>query len=225
MSAGAPRLSRLLALGIGLLATASGLACSAATPASLAPQQSPTAAAPSTSPPSVASAPKTAVILGTRWTQAWSDSFTGPAGQQPSTADWAYDTGQGVFGTGEVEKMTSSAANVHLDGQGHLFIVPLLQGMTWTSGRIQTRSQFAAPAGGEMMVTASIVQPNPTAGVGYWPGFWLISPGRKWPAGGEIDILEAVKRGPPGGGHHALREHDPSRTRTARWVPATRAPA
>ena len=192
MSAGALRLSRLLALGIGLLVTTSGLACSAARPAALDPPQSPAAAAPSATAPSVASAPKTAVILGARWTQVWSDPFTGPAGQQPSTADWTYDTGQGAFGTGEIEKMTSSAANVRFDGQGHLFIVPLLQGATWTSGRIQTKSQFAAPAGGEMMITAAIVQPNPTVGVGYWPGFWLISPGRKWPEGGEIDILEAV---------------------------------
>ena len=192
MSAGTLRLSRLLALGIGLLVTTSGLACSAAQPAAPDPPQSPAAVAPSASPPGVASVPKTAVILGTRWTQVWSDPFTGPAGQQPSTADWTYDTGQGTFGTGEIEKMTSSAANVHFDGQGHLFIVPLLQGTTWTSGRIQTKSQFAAPAGGEMMVTAAIVQPNPTVGVGYWPGFWLISPGRKWPEGGEIDILEAV---------------------------------
>ena len=81
--------------------------------------------------------------------------------------------------------------NARQVGEGP-FIVPLLQGATWTSGRIQTKSQFAAPTGGEMMVTAAIVQPNPTVGVGFWPGFWLISPGWKWPEGGEIDILETV---------------------------------
>ena len=64
MSAGALRPSRLLALGIGLLVTTSGLACSAARRAALDPQQIPAAAAPSATAPSVASAPKTAVILG-----------------------------------------------------------------------------------------------------------------------------------------------------------------
>ena len=46
-------------------------------------------------------------------------------------------------------------------------------------------------AGGEMMVTASIKQPDVVHGLGYWPGFWML--GRAaWPETGEIDILENV---------------------------------
>ena len=193
MSAGALRLSRLLAAGIGILMTTAGLACSSAKPAALSPPKS-TAATPRPSPSASASprpAPSMAMIMGSRWTQVWSDTFDGPAGQGVDTASWKYDIGQGVFGTGEIEAMTSSPANVHQDGHGNLDIVPLRRGASWTSGRIQTATRFAAPAGGEMMVTASIVQPNPANGIGYWPGFWLIAPGQ-WPQNGEIDIMEDV---------------------------------
>jgi beta-glucanase (GH16 family) len=47
------------------------------------------------------------------------------------------------------------------------------------------------PAGSELMVTASIRQPGPGNGTGYWPAIWLLGPGA-WPAHGEIDILEDV---------------------------------
>ena len=192
MSAGASRLSRLLAAGIGILVTTAGLACSSGQPAALSPPAS-KSAAPSPSPSASASAaPATAMIMGSRWTQAWSDTFDGPAGQGINLANWKYDTGMGIFGTGEIENNTTSTANVHLDGNGNLYIVPLHQGSTWTSGRIETTRQFAAPAGGEMMVTASIVQPNPAAGIGYWPGFWLIASNGPWPQTGEMDILEDV---------------------------------
>jgi hypothetical protein len=48
-----------------------------------------------------------------------------------------------------------------------------------------------APAGGELEVTASIEQPDPASGLGYWPAFWMLGPGQ-WPENGEIDILEDV---------------------------------
>jgi hypothetical protein len=48
-----------------------------------------------------------------------------------------------------------------------------------------------APAGGELEVTASIEQPNPGNGLGYWPAFWMLGPGQ-WPENGEIDIMEDV---------------------------------
>ena len=127
------------------------------------------------------------------WTTAFSDSFAGGAGSAPSSSNWIYDTGPGSnFGTGEIETMTNSTSNVHLDGSGHLDITAINNGGNWTSGRIQTPSaNVGAPAGGKLEVTASIQQPNPGSGLGYWPAFWMLGPGQ-WPENGEVDIMEDV---------------------------------
>ena len=85
---------------------------------------------------------------GAHWALVWSDSFTGRAGAGASPQSWAYQTGSGVFGNGEIERATSSRANVHLDGRGALDITAVRQGTAWTSGRIRTRRTFGAPAGG-----------------------------------------------------------------------------
>src|SRR5580693_1001446 len=132
------------------------------------------------------------------WTTVFSDDFSGASGSGVDS-QWMYDTGPGSsFGTGEIETMTNSTSNVHLDGNGDLDITALGSGTTWTSGRIQTTSaNVGAPAGGELEVTASIEQPNPSNGLGYWPAFWMLGPGQ-WPENGEIDILEDV---------NALSEH------------------
>jgi beta-glucanase (GH16 family) len=128
---------------------------------------------------------------GSRWALAWRDPFAGPAGSRVSVRYWRYNTGHGIFGNDEIETMTRSPRNVHTDGHGVLDITALGSGQTWTSGRIQTWRAFVPPPGGELKVTASIRQPGPVHGLGYWPAFWLLGPGQ-WPGTGEIDILEDV---------------------------------
>jgi len=130
------------------------------------------------------------------WSTVFADNFAGAAGSAPSQSNWFYDIGTG-YGTGEVENTTNSTSNVYLDGNGDLDIKAIDNGGTWTSGRIEsTRDDFEAPPGGELEMTASIEQPNPANGTGYWPAFWALgSPmraGGGWPQSGEIDMMEDV---------------------------------
>ena len=142
------------------------------------------------------------------WTQIWSDDFNGRAATGVNTSNWLYDTGTSYpggaahWGTGEVETMSSSTSNVYQDGSGHLVIKPIRSSSgTWTSGRIETkRTDFAAPAGGELAVEASIQQPDVsgTAALGYWPAFWMMGAAARpvgatnWPGIGEIDTMEDI---------------------------------
>src|SRR5258708_1723593 len=112
----------------------------------------------------------------------WSNEFTGAAGTGLDPGTWKYDTGPGSsFGTGEIETMTNSTANVYQDGAGHLVLKALHSGTDpnagWTSGRVETQAAtFGAPAGGVVMMQASIQQPNvnTTNGAGYCPAFWML---------------------------------------------------
>jgi hypothetical protein len=152
-----------------------------------------------------AASPNAVPAPPTGWSTVWSDDLTGTSGTGVSTSNWLYDTGTGYpggagnWGTGEVETVTNSTNNVYQDGGGHLVIKPINSGGSWTSGRIETqRTDFAAPAGGQLEVSASIQQPNPTNGLGYWPAFWMLGAAARpvgatnWPSIGEIDAMEDV---------------------------------
>jgi beta-glucanase (GH16 family) len=100
-----------------------------------------------------------------------------------------------------VESMSADPANVSLDGRGALRITPVRAADGgWTSGRVDTsRSDFAAPPGGVLKISAKLTLPDvtPANGAGYWPAFWALGSGvrdgtQPWPRGGEIDVLEAL---------------------------------
>ncbi|HEY8983764.1 MAG TPA: glycoside hydrolase family 16 protein [Streptomyces sp.] len=184
-TSGVPRRRRALIAVLSTLGLAAALATAATLPAG--------ASAPA--PPS-------------GWTQVFLDDFNGAAGTGVNTSNWQYSTGTSYpggpanWGTGEVETMTNSTANVSLDGSGNLRITPLRDSAgRWTSGRIETtRTDFQPPAGGKLRVEARLQMPNVTgtAAEGYWPAFWMLgAPYRgnyqNWPAVGELDIMENVQ--------------------------------
>lgn len=139
------------------------------------------------------------------WTTVFHDKFDGPAGTAVNTAGWLHDVGTSYpggapnWGTGEIETMTDSTDNVYLDGSGNLAIRPLRDAAgNWTSGRIETQNEFAAPEGGKLRVEASLRLPD-VAGAeaaGYWPAFWMLGSAARpvgatnWPGIGEWDIME-----------------------------------
>ncbi|MFD2468745.1 glycoside hydrolase family 16 protein [Amycolatopsis silviterrae] len=140
------------------------------------------------------------------WTTVFEDTFDGPAGTGLDPQNWLYDKGTGYpggaanWGTGEIETATDSTDNVYHDGSGHLVIKPLRDANgAWTSGRIETqRTDFGAPEGGQMEMSATIQQPDPAHGLGYWPAFWAMGADARpvgatnWPSIGELDIMENV---------------------------------
>jgi beta-glucanase (GH16 family) len=142
------------------------------------------------------------------WSLVFSDDFTGAANTGVDRSKWLYDIGTSYpggaanWGTGEIERMTDSTANVFQDGSGHLAIKPIRDGAgNWTSGRIETqRTDFAAPAGGKLRVEASLQQPNVSgaAAAGYWPAFWMLGDAARpvgatnWPSIGEWDVMEDI---------------------------------
>ena len=130
------------------------------------------------------------------WTTVFGDDFAGVAGSAPSSANWFYDIGTDS-GNSEVNRNTSSTSNVYLDGEGHLVLKASNSGGSWTAARIEsTRDDFQAPPGGELEMIASIEQPDPAHGLGYWPAFWALgSPvraGGPLAISGEIDMMEDV---------------------------------
>lgn len=137
------------------------------------------------------------------------DDFAGSSGTGIDESKWLYDMGTGYpggpdrWGTGEIEKMTSSVDNVYQDGEGHLAIKPLRDERgDWTSGRIETKQMnFSASPGEKLRVEASIQQPvvSGLAAAGYWPAFWMLGEGVRvkgshvaWPRAGEWDVMEGV---------------------------------
>ena len=120
------------------------------------------------------------------WVLAWEDNFDGPAGSAPDPTNWGVVTTANPP-NGELEYYTARRDNSFLDGDGHLVLRAIQEsymGRMYTSGRLDTRGLREQTYG---KFEARIKIP---AGRGFWPAYWLLGAGR-WPASGEMDILEA----------------------------------
>lgn len=117
----------------------------------------------------------------------WSDEFNGTS---INTNHWKFEIGNHHgWGNQELEYYTSSAENAFVSN-GLLHIVARKErtnGFAYTSARLTSRGLFAKKYG------RFVFRARLPYGPGYWPALWLMpdnSPYGKWPACGEIDVME-----------------------------------
>lgn len=118
---------------------------------------------------------------------AFEDDFNGEAGAAPDTSKWSYITGNGatVSGNNESEVYTDNVANAYLDGESHLVLaVTSPSPGIFNSARIDTKGKFSQLYGSWQARIAIENVP------GCWPAFWFLGADGKWPACGEIDVME-----------------------------------
>ena len=142
----------------------------------------------------------------------WSDEFNATeAGAAPDASKWTFDVGGSGWGNHELEvycapgsatpaPCDASHPNAFQDGHGHLIIRaskvsedPAPTG-SWTSARLKTLGLKDFQYG---RMESCMRLP---VGAGLWPAFWMLGTAGKWPAGGEIDIMENI---PESGGSGA----------------------
>jgi beta-glucanase (GH16 family) len=135
-------------------------------------------------------------------TLVWSDEFTNNTGSnaQPNAQVWAYDTGAGGWGNGELEDYCawgsslspcdSSHPNAYVGTDGYLHIVAQQPASgSCTSARLKTQGLFSFQYG-RLEIRAQVPEAQ-----GLWPAVWLLGNSvstAKWPACGEQDVLERV---------------------------------
>jgi beta-glucanase (GH16 family) len=132
----------------------------------------------------------------------WSDDFNGDQGASVDPSKWTQKVGP-TGNNGELEVYTSGTNNVHLSGDGQVYIVPTLSDGTWSSGRLESTTAQSCADGGAMVFQAEILVPDltnkPAKFAGLWPAFWALgdnirTSGVKWPDCGEWDIFEVTDK-------------------------------
>jgi beta-glucanase (GH16 family) len=114
----------------------------------------------------------------------WSDEFDYQG--LPDSAKWNYIVGKSRVNN-EPQWYTRDLKNIKVT-DGKLTITVRLEDINgekkYTSGRIDTRGKFQTMYG---RIEARAKLPE---GRGVWPAFWMLGMSGRWPACGEIDIME-----------------------------------
>jgi beta-glucanase (GH16 family) len=125
----------------------------------------------------------------------WSDEFNLPDGSAPDPDKWSYDIGGNGWGNNELEYYTSRTNNARIE-DGKLVIEARQETFgrrNITSARLLTKGKESWTYG---RFEARIKIPR---GQGIWPAFWMLGTNIsvvKWPACGEIDIMENIGKEP-----------------------------
>ncbi|KAH7150146.1 concanavalin A-like lectin/glucanase domain-containing protein [Dactylonectria estremocensis] len=134
------------------------------------------------------------------FTKVWSNNFAGSADTLPSTSTWNIISGD-TNGNAEWQRYTKTTKNVRITGKGSLQLIPRADKTApngWTSGRIESKYTFTPTAGKITRIQANLrLGGNAKLNKqGIWPAFWLLGQsyrtGTKWPASGEVDIMENI---------------------------------
>ena len=118
----------------------------------------------------------------------WADEFDTDG--EPDPARWAYDTGGGGWGNGELQYYLSKG-NAWIEN-GSLIIEVKKQKRgtcSYTSARLVTRDI------GDWLYCKIEARAKLPSGKGTWPAIWMLPTDwayGDWPASGEIDIMEHV---------------------------------
>jgi beta-glucanase (GH16 family) len=135
-----------------------------------------------------------------KWRLTWSDEFNGPNGSGVDSSKWVVEVGGKGWGNQELEYYTSRRENAHIQ-DGNLVIEARRENYTgadgvsrnYTSARLKTAGKFSQAYG---RFEARIKLP---VGQGMWAAFWMLGDDTekaRWPAGGEIDIMENIGKEP-----------------------------
>jgi len=148
--------------------------------------------------PTPTSAPPTATPTAD-WKLVWADEFDGPDGSPADTTKWSFNTGAGGWGNGEWQYYTDRTYNAYIQ-DGALVIKARREDFKrsrYTSARLVTRGK------GDWLYGRFEVRAKLPYGQGIWPAIWMLPTDveyGRWPASGEIDIMELV-------GHQPARVH------------------
>ena len=129
-----------------------------------------------------------------RWTLTWSDEFDGADGSAPDSKKWVAEIGGHGWGNNELEYYTTRRENSRIEN-GNLIIEATSEHFTgpdrvardYTSARLKSKGLFSQRYG---RFEARIQLPT---GRAVWPAFWMLGDdigAVRWPACGEIDIME-----------------------------------